>query len=107
MTNLCVCRYTSNQAKRISYFRLKNDVGPKNMRQTSLLVASNDFLVLRHHHISASLDSFFCTRPVRDSAAILATLELNHEKIRSNEKKLPLFLGRSKYLKLTKSAEGL
>ena len=37
-----------NQAKRISYFRLKNDVGSKNMRQTF------DLLVLRRHH-SASL----------------------------------------------------
>ena len=38
MTNLCACRNTSKQAKLIAYFRLKNAVYPKNMRQTSLLV---------------------------------------------------------------------
>ena len=44
-------------------------------------------LVLRHHHISASLYGFFCTRPVREGVSILATLTLNYGiKIRSNQK---------------------
>ena len=63
MTNLYVCRYTSNQAKCVSYFRLKNVVGPKNM-------SGFDLLVIRH------LYSFFCTRPVREDVAILATFDV-------------------------------
>ena len=69
VTNLYVCRYTSNQAKCVSYFRLKSVVGPKNM-------SGFDLLVLRHHHTSASLYSFFCTRPVREDVAILATFDV-------------------------------
>ena len=73
-----------------------------------MLVPRFDLLVLRHLHISASL-SFFCERLVGEGVVILATLTLNYgTKIRSNQKKyLPFFLGRSKYLKSTKSAEGL
>ena len=42
-----------------------------------------------------------------EDVAILATLTLNYgTKIRSNEK-IPFFLERSKYLKSTKSVEGL
>ena len=74
MTNLCLCHYTSNKAKRISYFRLKNDVGRKNMRQTG----GFDLLILCHQRTSASLYSFFCTRPVREGVAIWATLMLNY-----------------------------
>ena len=70
-TNLCACRYTSNQARHISYFRLKNDVGRKNMRQTG----GFDLLILRHQRTSASLYSFF---PVREGVAIWATLLLNY-----------------------------
>ena len=65
--------------------------------------------VLRHHHISASLYSFFCTRSVREGVGdFWQLLTLNYgTKIRSNKKKLLFFLGRSKYLELTKSAKGL
>ena len=39
LVTIFVCvTFTSDQAKRIAYFLLKNDVGPKNMRQNSLLV---------------------------------------------------------------------
>ena len=74
-----------------------------------MLVPRFDLLVLRHLHISASPYSFFCERLVGEGVAIWATLTLNYgTKIRSNQKKyLPFFLGRSKYLKSTKSAEGL
>ena len=75
VTNLCVCCYTSIQAKRISYFRLKTGVSPEKMRKTSLLVVLI-YLLVRHHHVSASLYSFFCTRPVREGVAIFSTLTL-------------------------------
>ena len=65
-----------------------------------------DLLVLHHHHINVSLHSFFFIWSVREGMAILVTLMLtNYGRI----KKIfaIFFLGHSKCLKSTKSAEGL
>ena len=72
-----VCVYTSNQAKRVSYFRLKNDVGPKNTRQTSLLeVLSYLFYVIIT--LVPVLKVSFLHGQLEKAWRFLATLTLNY-----------------------------
>ena len=107
VTNLYVCRYTSNQAKCVSYFRLKNVVGPKNMRQASLPVVLTYLF-----YVIITLVPVFTVSLVHGQLErtwrFWQPLTFNYgTKVRSNKKILPFYLGRSKYLESTKSAKGL